>query len=189
MPKKQKQISCGMADHTVNPKCKRRMAIYKDLNEVLDNEYDSTKLLIPTDVLDQFKEMYHRFSVNNPNPNENIQRFETKTMNEHFNNLKNISVTFDYNFYNDIVKVVGQKDFVVKGYLTWSLNHQFDDPVTVQMFPRRGNLSVPPMKIWGFQLINLTTIEPLGIDVYWRKSYKNFSIFLFVYDLIIYFLH
>ena len=44
-----------MADHTVNPKCKRRMKIFKDLNEVLDNEYDSTKLLIPDDVLDLFK--------------------------------------------------------------------------------------------------------------------------------------
>ena len=61
-----------MANHTVNPKCKRRMEIYKKLNEVLDNEYDSTKLLIPNDVLDQFKEMYLRFSGNNPNPNKNI---------------------------------------------------------------------------------------------------------------------
>ena len=151
MPKK-KNISRGMADHTVNPKCKRRMKIFKDLNEVLDNEYDYTKLLIPPDVLDQFKEMYHRYSGKIPNPNENIQRVEIKIMNEHFNNLKHSAVTFDSTFYNDIAKVVGQKDFVVKGYLTWSLNHQFDDPVTVQMFPRRGNLQVPPKKICFFSV-------------------------------------
>ena len=65
-----------MADHTVNPKCKRRMAIYKNVNEVLDNEYDSTKLLIPNDVLDQFKEIYHIYSGKIPNSNENIQRVE-----------------------------------------------------------------------------------------------------------------
>ena len=48
----------GIADHTANPTSKRRMAIYRDLNEVLDNEYNSTKLLIPDDVLDQFKEFF-----------------------------------------------------------------------------------------------------------------------------------
>ena len=48
------------------------MRIYRDLNDVLDNEYDSTKLLIPNVVLVEFKDMYLRFSGNNPNPNENI---------------------------------------------------------------------------------------------------------------------
>ena len=48
------------------------MAIYKDLNDVFDNENDFTKLLIPTDVLDEFKEMYLKFTGNNPNPKENI---------------------------------------------------------------------------------------------------------------------
>ena len=72
MPKEKHIIRRGMADHTVNPTCKRRMRIYRDLNDVLDNEYDSTKLLIPNVVLVEFKDMYLRFSGNNPNPNENI---------------------------------------------------------------------------------------------------------------------
>ena len=45
----------GMADHTADPTCKRRMKISRDLNDVYDNEYDSTKLLIPNDVLDLCK--------------------------------------------------------------------------------------------------------------------------------------
>ena len=44
-----------MKDQTADPTCKRRMKISRDLNDVYDNEYDSTKLLIPTDVLDLFK--------------------------------------------------------------------------------------------------------------------------------------
>ena len=55
MAKKKKTQRRGMADHTADPRCKRRMKISRDLNDVYDNEYDSTKLLIPTDVLDLFK--------------------------------------------------------------------------------------------------------------------------------------
>ena len=55
----EKNIRRVIADHTVSPKCKPRMNIFRSLNEVLDNEYDSTKVLIPTDVFDRFKEMYH----------------------------------------------------------------------------------------------------------------------------------
>ena len=69
-----------------------------------------------------------------------------------FTKLKHSDVTFDSTFYDDIAKVVGQKDFVVKDCLTWSLHHQFDDPATIQMFHRRGNLSVPPMKIRFFSV-------------------------------------
>ena len=144
MPKEKNIIRRGMADHTVNPTCKRRMIIYRDLNDVLDNEYDSTKLLIPNDVLDQFKEMYLRFLGNNPNPNENIQRVEITGMDEHFNKLIHSADTFDSSFYDSIAKVVGQIIFFVKSYLTWSVNHQFDAPATVQMFPLRGNCSLPP---------------------------------------------
>ena len=133
-----------MADHTGNPTCKRRMRIYRDLNDVLDNEYDSTKLLIPNVVLVEFKDMYLRFSGNNPNPNENIQRAEITGMDKYFNKLKHSVDTFDSSFYDAIAKVVGQQK-IVKGYLTWSVNHQFDIPVTVQLFPLRCNCSVH----WG----------------------------------------
>ena len=88
------------------------MEIYKKLNEVLDNEYDSTKLLIPYDVLDQLKEMYLRFSGNNSNPNENIQRVEITGMDEHFNKLIHSADTFDSSFYDSIAKVVGQIIFL-----------------------------------------------------------------------------
>ena len=89
---------------------------------------------------------------NNPNPNDNIQRFEIKSMNDHCNKLKHNAVTFDSTFYDTIAKVVGQRNFVVKGYLTWSVNHQFDAPTTVQIFPRRGNCSVLPLKICFFSV-------------------------------------
>ena len=104
-----------MADHTSNPKSTRRKTIFKAQNELLDNEYNSTKLLIPNDVLDQFEEMYLRFSGNNPTPNENIQRVEITSMDEYFNKLKYSDVTFDSTFYNKISKVAGQKIFCCPG--------------------------------------------------------------------------
>ena len=60
--------------------------------------------------------MYHRFSGNNPTPNENIQRVEITSMDEHFIKLKHSDVTFDFTFYNDITKVVGKKCVVVEGF-------------------------------------------------------------------------
>ena len=87
-----------MADHTANPKCKRRMSVYKDLNDVLNNEYDSTKLLIPTGVLDECKEMYLKFTSSNPNPKENIQRVEITGMDNHFNKLNHIMILLTLRF-------------------------------------------------------------------------------------------
>ena len=72
--------------------------------------------MISTDVLDPFRKICHRNSDINPNPNENIQRIEITSMDEHFNKLKYSDVTFDFTFYNDLTKVVGQKYFVVKGF-------------------------------------------------------------------------
>ena len=69
MTKKKKTNRRGMADHTADSTSKRRMRIFRGLNDVLDNEYDSTKLLIPDDVLDLFKGSYLKFTGNNPNPN------------------------------------------------------------------------------------------------------------------------
>ena len=64
-----------MADHTANPTCKRRMKITSDLNDVYDNEYDSTKLSIPTDVMDLFRGIFFlKFIIINPHPNQTIQR-------------------------------------------------------------------------------------------------------------------
>ena len=114
MSKKHK-VSLGMADHTSNPKSTRRKTIFKAQNELLDNEYNSTKLLIPTDISKPFKEMYHRYPGNNPNPIENIQRVEITSMDEHFNKLKYSDVTFDSTFYNKISKVAGQKIFCCPG--------------------------------------------------------------------------
>ena len=128
-----------MKDHTADPTCKRRMNISRVLNDVYDNEYNSTKLLIPDDVLDLFKGFYLKFTGNNPNPNQNIQRVEITDMDKHFNKLKNSNDSFESSFYNAIAKVVGQRNFVVKSYLTWSLNHQYEDPATIQMFPFRGD--------------------------------------------------
>ena len=105
-----------MTDHTSNPKDKRRMRIFKALNELWDNEYNSTKLLITADVLDKIKEMYHICSGKHPNPNENIQRVEITSMVKHFNKLKNSEITFDTIFYNELTKAVGQNYFVVKGF-------------------------------------------------------------------------
>ena len=104
--------------------------------------------MTPPDVFDKFKEMRHTFSGNNPNPNENIQRIDITSMDKHFNKLKNSEVTFDTTFYNELVKAIDQKDFAVMGFLTWSLNHQFKQPATVEMFSgSRSYISVPPMKI------------------------------------------
>ena len=55
MAKKKNTQRRDMTDHTAHPNSKRRMKITSDLNDVYDNEYDSTKLLIPTDVLDLCK--------------------------------------------------------------------------------------------------------------------------------------
>ena len=68
-------------------------------------------------------------------------------MDKDFNKLKNSNDTFESSFYDAIAKVVGPRNMFVKDYLTWSVNHPFEDPATVQMFPFRGDWSVPPLKI------------------------------------------
>ena len=55
-----------MKDHTADPTCKCRMNIFRGLNDVLDNEYDSTQLLIPDDVLDLFKGFISNLQVTIP---------------------------------------------------------------------------------------------------------------------------
>ena len=77
---KKHQIRVGESDHKASPRSKGRMRLYTNQNKIWDQEFNSTKLLIPADVLDKFKGMYHRFSGKIPNPNENIQRVEITSM-------------------------------------------------------------------------------------------------------------
>jgi len=67
MRKKNNNHVRGNADHTANPRNKRRMKITKDLNVVYDNEYDSIKLSIPADVMDIFKSFFSQM-YNYPSP-------------------------------------------------------------------------------------------------------------------------
>ena len=87
-------------------------------------------------------------------------------MNENFKRLMNINDSFESSFYNNIDRVVGQRNFVVKGYLTWILKHQFEDPVTIQMFPSRRDFSVPPLKIC---FLSVDQFNDYYLQV-WKKS-------------------
>ena len=59
---KKHQIRVGESDHKTNPKSKSRMLLNANQNKTWDQEFNSTNLLIPSDVLDKFKELYQRFS-------------------------------------------------------------------------------------------------------------------------------
>ena len=160
------------------------MRISKDLNNLYDSEYNSKKLLLPEDVLDQFKEFYFRFRGNNPNLNQNIQREEIPEMDRHFKNLKNSNYSFESSFYNDIAEVIGQINFVIKGYLTWSLNHQYEYPATIQMFPFRGDMALPPMRIC---FLSVDQSNDCYLQV-WKKVHlylilcKILNLFVFLID-------
>ena len=86
---KKHQIRVGESDHKTNPKSKGRMLLNANQNKTWDQEFNSTKLLIPADMLDKFKEIYHRVTGKTSNPNENIQRVEITSMEERFNTRKN----------------------------------------------------------------------------------------------------
>ena len=86
--------------------------------------------------------------------NENIQRVELLHMKEHFNSLKKSNLTSVKSFYNKFAEAVGQHKFIVKGYLTWSLCHQFHSPTEVVIYPDiNSNVSVSSLKICSCQLI------------------------------------
>ena len=38
-------------------------------------------------------------------------------------------------FYDQFTEAVGQHEFIVKGYLTWNLNHHFQKPAEVMIYP------------------------------------------------------
>ena len=77
---KKHQIRVGESDHKASPRSKGRMRLYTNQNKIWDQEFNSTKLLIPADMLDKFKEIYHRVTGKTSNPNENIQRVEIMSM-------------------------------------------------------------------------------------------------------------
>ena len=72
-------------------------------------------------------------------------------MDDHFKSLQSSKLTFVKNFYDAFTKAVGQHEFIVKGYLTWSLNHQFEHPAEVVMYPdKRSGVSVSSLKVCFF---------------------------------------
>ena len=57
------------------------------------------------------------------NLNENIQRVELLHMEEYCNSLKKSNLTSVTSIYNKFAEVIGQHEFIVKVYFTWSLNY------------------------------------------------------------------
>ena len=109
----------------------------------------STKLDIPNDVLNGFIAMNSNYYGDKIfNRKENIQQIELLHMKEHSDLLKKSNLTSEEIFYNHFAEAVGQREFIVKGYLTWSLSHQFQNPAEVVMHPDiNSDLSVSPFKI------------------------------------------
>ena len=69
----------------------------------------------PMMFLINLKSFFLKFTGNNPNPKENIQRVEIMDMDKHFKKLKNSNDTFESSFYDAIAKVVGQRLFLCWG--------------------------------------------------------------------------
>ena len=112
--------------------------------------------------------MYSKYQgVKIDDDSENIQRIELLNMDNHFKSLQKSKLTFVRNFYEQFTKAVGQHEFIVKGYLTWSLNHQFEHPAEVVMYPdKRSGVSVSPLKVCFF------SVDPMH-DYYlqvWKRS-------------------
>ena len=77
----------------------------------------------------------------------------------HFKSLKKSKLTYVKSFYDQFTKAVGQHEFIVKGCLTWSLNHEFEHPAEVVMYPdKRSGVSVSPLKVCFSQLIRCMII-------------------------------
>ena len=82
------------------------------------------------------------------NLTDNIQRIELLHMEEYFNSLKKSSLTSEKTFYNKFAEAVGQHEFIVKGYITWNLSHQFQNPIEVVMYADiNSDVSVSPLDI------------------------------------------
>ena len=57
------------------------------------------------------------------NLNENIQRVELLHMEEYFNSLKKSNLASVTSIYNQFAEAIGQHEFIVKVYFTWSLKY------------------------------------------------------------------
>ena len=149
---KNKKVNTYQADdddHTSYPRSSARKKAFVKANARWDIELFSTKLDIPNDVLNDFIAMnsnYHGDKITNRT--ENIQRIELLHIEKYFNALKKSNLISDETFYNKYAEPVGQHDFIVKGYLTWSLSHDFQKPTEVVMYPDiKSDISASPLKI------------------------------------------
>ena len=147
--KKVKTYKVGDDDHTACPRSSAKKKTFVKANSKWDAELFSTRFEIPNNVLNGFIAMDLKYDGDKiTNRTENVQRIELLDMVEHFNTLKNSKLTSDDTFYKQFAKAVGQHDFIVKGYLTWSLRHEFQKPTEVVMHPDvNSDVSVPPLKI------------------------------------------
>ena len=166
--KRPKVVQIGDDDHTADPRGGTRKKQFAKQNKKWNTDFESTKIDIPNDVLVGFTEMYTKYQGGKIyNSSENIQRVELLNMDEHFKSLRNSKLTFVKNFYEAFTKAVGQHEFIVKGYLTWSLNHKFEHPADVVMYPdKQSGVSVSPLKVCFF------SVDPMH-DYYlqvWKRS-------------------
>ena len=153
--KKVKIYQVGDDDHTSYPRSSARKKANSKANLKWDAELFSTRIEIPNNVLNGFIAMNLKYDGDKITiRTENVQRIEFLDMEEHFNTLKNSKLTSDETFYKLFATAVGQHDFIVKGYLTWSLRHEFQKPTEVVMYPDcNSDVSVSPLKICFCQLI------------------------------------
>ena len=166
--KRPKVVQIGDDDHTADPRGGTRKKQFEKQNKKWNTDFESTKIDIPNDVLVGFTEMYTKYQGGKIyNDSENIQRVPLLNMDEHFKSLRNSKLTFVKNFYEAFTKAVGQHEFIVKGYLTWSLNHKFEHPADVVMYPdKQSGVSVSPLKVCFF------SVDPMH-DYYlqvWKRS-------------------
>ena len=189
--KKGKIYQVGDDDHTSYPRGSARKKANVKANKKWDAEFFSTKFEIPNNVLNGFIAMnskYHGDKITNRT--ENVQRVELLNMEQHFNTLKNSKLTSDESFYKQFADAVGQHDFIVKGYLTWSLRHEFQKPTEVVMHPDcNSDVSVSPLKICFLSVDpkhdyylqiwknSITTRRILQCPELFRVKYGNLRIF------------
>ena len=62
----------GDYDYSAFPRSIARKRLYKKLITTWDREFNSTKLVIPPDVLNKFKGAYLIFHGKTSNPNQNV---------------------------------------------------------------------------------------------------------------------
>ena len=128
--KKFKTHQVGDDDRTTYPRSSARKKANGKANKKWDVELFFRKFDIPNNVLNGFIAMNSNYRGDKiTNRTGNVQRIELLHVGEHFNALKKSKLTSDETFYKQFADAVGQHDFIVKGYLTWSLRHEFQKPI------------------------------------------------------------